>query len=325
MINSLQYYESTSHDPYVNLAVERYLTDNAKAGIGIMFLWQNDNTVVIGKNQNPYAECDVDKIKQDNVKIARRTTGGGAVFHDLGNLNFSFINVRSEYNVDTNLSVIINALSRLGIKAEKTGRNDIEARLSGILSGIANKTAKFSGNAFYESGRYDEAPCLHHGTILINADMTRLAGYLKVPDAKLESHGVKSVKSRVVNLSEINNEITTDLVKKELFKAYEERYGLKCDKINIDDLYNNPDVIKYRDELKSDKWIFEKNIKFTHKMEISPTTTLYMLVEGDTIKKVSYNTDDLDPIRAEEVERNLIGQKYDTGLIWEVMTYGRIL
>lgn len=119
---------SESKDPYLNLSVEKYLTEQVQKGQAYLYLWQNENTVVIGRNQNPYAECDIKKIREDNVNIARRLSGGGAVFHDLGNLNFSFINHESEQQIETNMSVILTALESFGLHAEFMGRNDYRGK-----------------------------------------------------------------------------------------------------------------------------------------------------------------------------------------------------
>src|SRR5450756_2322293 len=142
----------SSLDPYLNLAYEEYLVESAGADEAILFLWQNHDTVVIGCNQNPWRECDISAMGWDGVKLARRVTGGGAVFHDMGNLNFSFIVPRARYDVVRQGSVIIGALRSIGIAAEQTGRNDI------TIGG-----RKFSGNAFM----HRKTTSLHHGTILI--------------------------------------------------------------------------------------------------------------------------------------------------------------
>lgn len=151
-------------------------------------LWQNEPTVVIGKNQNAFVEVDTDALARDGVHLARRITGGGAVYHDLGNVNFSFI---SASNADTGLDFvkftapILKALASLGVHAELSGRNDL------LLHG-----QKFSGNAQYSaSGR-----TLHHGTLLFDADLTVLSRYLRPDEEKLKSKGIKSVRSRVTNL-----------------------------------------------------------------------------------------------------------------------------
>lgn len=176
----------TTTNPHYNLAVEEYLFRNEREDV--CMLWQNEPTVVIGKSQNAFVEVDTDALQCDGVHLARRITGGGAVYHDFGNVNFSFISANS---ADTGLDFakftapILAALALLGVHAELSGRNDL------LLEG-----QKFSGNAQYSAnGR-----TLHHGTLLFDADLTALSRYLRPDEEKLKSKGIKSVRSRVTNL-----------------------------------------------------------------------------------------------------------------------------
>ena len=182
----MKLYVLTTTNPHYNLAVEEYLFRHEKDDV--CMLWQNAHTVVIGKNQNAFAEVDIDALQRDGVYLARRITGGGAVYHDLGNVNFSFISAQSgETGLDFAkfTAPILKALASLGIHAELSGRNDL------LLDG-----QKFSGNAQYSAnGR-----TLHHGTLLFDADLTVLPRYLRPDEDKLKSKGIKSVRSRVTNL-----------------------------------------------------------------------------------------------------------------------------
>ena len=150
MVTKLTYIESDQVNPSKNLAVEEYLLLHCEDKECILYLWQNQNTVVIGRNQNAWKECKVTKLEEENGHLARRLSGGGAVYHDLGNLNFTFLVNKDEYSLEKQLQVIINAMGRLGLKAEKSGRNDI------LIDG-----KKFSGNAFYEQEKH----CYHHDRI----------------------------------------------------------------------------------------------------------------------------------------------------------------
>ena len=171
-------------DPYVNLAAEEYLTMNAEDGVMTLFLWQNAHTVVIGKNQNPWRECNVEAIKRDGIYLARRMSGGGAVYHDLGNLNFTFIAKDGLFDIARQTDVILLACRLLGINAVKTGRNDL------TVTG-----RKFSGHAYFSSGGFN----YHHGTIMMDVKGDDLSKYLNVSAAKLKSKGVESVRSRVTS------------------------------------------------------------------------------------------------------------------------------
>ena len=122
---ALRVIESVSHDPWFNLALEEWLFEHTTPDEMVFYLWRNGPTVVIGRHQNPWVECRLEDMDRDGVKLARRASGGGAVFHDLGNTNFTFAARRRNYNVARQIDVILDALSRLGVEARFSGRNDI--------------------------------------------------------------------------------------------------------------------------------------------------------------------------------------------------------
>ena len=132
MIHSIFLYQAQGVDPYENLAAEQFLLEHLQPGQCILYLWQNQNTVVIGKNQNPWAECRVSLLQEEGGKVARRLSGGGAVFHDLGNLNFTFLAKTEDYDVDKQLSVIAQACGYAGIPVEKSGRKSSVTASAGI-------------------------------------------------------------------------------------------------------------------------------------------------------------------------------------------------
>lgn len=211
MIEKLRIFEGSGFDPHRNLATEKRLLDTVAPGECILYLWQNQNTVVIGRNQNPWVECRTSLLEEEGGHLARRLSGGGAVFHDLGNLNFTFLVSTEDYDVDRQLSVIQHACALAGITAEKSGRNDLLAQGS-----------KFSGNAFYKAK--DRA--YHHGTLLISADMDKLQRYLSPSKAKLAAKGVASVRSRVINLQKLAPALTCDTMRRHMRAAFEAVYGL---------------------------------------------------------------------------------------------------
>ncbi len=199
-----------SLDPWHNLALEEQLFDTHKGGV-LLYLWQNQDTVVIGRNQNAWKECRMQALEEDGGRLARRTSGGGAVFHDTGNLNFSFIADKSLYDQQRQLALILQAVESLGIRASFTGRNDI----------VTDSGAKFSGSAF----RHFQNVSLHHGTILLSADMHKLSKYLAPSTEKLRSKGVESVRARVCNLCEYRPELTPAMMKAALIDAFAQSYG----------------------------------------------------------------------------------------------------
>lgn len=180
-----------STDPFYNLACEEYFLRYSDEDV--FMLWQNEPSVIIGRNQNMYAEVDLDYVKEAGVHVARRITGGGAVFHDLGNINYSFITSREKAEVLDFAyfsAPILKALTALGLKIALNGRNDLVAALpdgsTGKCSGAAETATK--------------TRILHHGTLLYDSDMEALSKALKPDEEKLKSKAIKSVRSRVVNL-----------------------------------------------------------------------------------------------------------------------------
>ena len=209
MITSAKIFISACTDPHENLAMEEAMLLSLPAGQAVLFLWQNAHTVVIGSGQNAWRECNTALLEKEGGKLARRSSGGGAVYHDLGNLNFSFIVPREDYDVDRQLTVVMNAVRMLGLNAEKTGRNDL------TVNG-----RKFSGNAF----RLLKTSALHHGTLLVHSDMGQVGRYLTPDQDKLKAKGVKSVASRVVNLSELGD-MTVQDISEAMIAAVRAEYG----------------------------------------------------------------------------------------------------
>lgn len=291
---------SDSFDPTYNLALEEFLTKNVVEDDIILYLWQNERTVVIGKNQNYWSEVNAPAAEADCVTVVRRLSGGGAVFHDLGNLNFTFILRKENYDVQRQLSVIIDALDGLGIKAEKTGRNDIEA-----------DGRKFSGNAFFKSS----AGWYHHGTLMVDVDKEKLGKYLNVSTAKLQSKGVKSVKARVVNLKELREDITIEMLCEELYKAFGRIYG--CDPIKISpEEIDWAEVENLQERYSSWEWTKGRKIPFTVQIEKRfawGNIDLQMNVDGGIIKDAICYSDAMNENIGEEIARGLIGTEYVEG------------
>ena len=210
-------------DPRENLALEEYVISNCAPDEVWLYLWRNENTVVIGRNQNPWRECNMQAIKEDNVTLVRRESGGGAVFHDGGNLNFTFIADKRLYDLEKQLRVIKRALATFGLAAEFSGRNDI------LVNG-----RKFSGNAFTHKGEIS----MQHGTLLVNSNMDKLSRYLSPSKLKLQAKGVQSVRSRVCNLSQFAD-IDTERLSCAIMRAFEQEYQSLSASITSDELDKN--------------------------------------------------------------------------------------
>ena len=297
MVNKITYIESKQNYPYRNLAIEEHLLLNCAKDQCILYLWQNRHTIVIGRNQNAWKECLVSKLEADDGFIVRRLSGGGAVYHDLGNLNFTFLVNKENYDLNKQLQVIIEAVGKFGIKAERSGRNDI------LIDG-----KKFSGNAFYETG----SQAYHHGTIMLNVNIDELSKYLTVSKEKLKSKGVDSVRSRVANLIDFRSDITLDMLKESLFEAFQEVYGLKANIISVEEL-DQSDLDKRTAYFASWDTIFGKRIDFQH--EISKRFEWGQIlvqfgVDSGVIKEVAVFSDSMKTDFIPELEDSLRNCKY---------------
>ena len=187
-MNPMIYLESRSTDPAFNLAMEQYIFDELPRNESYFFLWQNDNTVVVGRHQNAWAELNIPYVREHGIHVVRRLSGGGAVYHDMGNLNFTFVadaGDSGELDFRSFCQPVAQVLANYGVRADIGGRNDIS---------IDGK--KFSGNAQYMR----EGRVMHHGTLLFDSDMSVLGAALRPAPEKLQSKGVQSVRSRVTNL-----------------------------------------------------------------------------------------------------------------------------
>lgn len=281
-------------DAHFNQAVEATLMSTARANAIVLYLWRNDKTVFIGKNQNAFTECKIPRIEEDGGTVARRLTGGGAVYHDKGNLNFTFLAPRSAYSVSENFKIMTRGLKKLGFDARLSGRND-----------VVIDDRKFSGNAFYNG----KDVCFHHGTILINADFEKLSDYLNVPKVKLEAKGVKSVVSRVLNLSEIDPSVTWEKVEDALIKSFYEYYGSYEELLPKEDLeYETLEsyFLKFSDE----KWIKGDDVYYDLRAQMRlewGTADIRFKMRGTKITKARIYSDCLDTDAVELKEKLLVG------------------
>lgn len=287
---------SPQTNPYWNVAVENYFVSQQAQNQVVMYLWKNHRTVVIGQNQNPFAECNVDALLTEGGYVMRRTTGGGAVYHDDGNINFSFVAPYDLYDQQRQFEVIRTALRDYGLETELSGRNDI------LCNG-----RKFSGNAF-SKGTYQR---LHHGTILIKGNMDDLSRYLKVRASKLHKHGVASVQSRVVNLSELAD-ITSDNIVSHLVSAFETVYGGKVQTIDFEELKQRPEVVELYNKYSSDEWLYGKWRNFTAQRSGqfdwgSVDISLTVDEQRGIITDIAVATDALEVGLADDLRRLLVG------------------
>ena len=298
MVDHIKIYQTNSIDPYLNIATEKYLLETVEKGCCILYLWQNQNTVVIGRNQNAWVECRTSLLEEEGGHLARRLSGGGAVFHDLGNLNFTFIMCDEDYDVDKQLSVIQAACASLGIIAERSGRNDLLA-----------DGQKFSGNAFYHS----KGKAYHHGTLLVNVDMEKLSRYLTPSKAKLEAKGVASVRSRVVNLSELSPGLTCEGMAVHMRNAFSKVYGLPSQEITLSPAARAT-IEESRKQLRSWDWLYGPRLPFSFACEDRfswGSIRLELQVESGVVQAARAYTDSMDWQLAEQLQEALTGCKFN--------------
>ena len=297
MISRLSVLNGVSLDPWYNLAVEETLLNRVSSGEIILYLWQNAHTVVIGRNQNPWKECRVSLLEEEDGKLARRLSGGGAVYHDLGNLNFTFLVRQEDYDVSRQLSVIELACKRAGIPVKRSGRND-------LLAG----GRKFSGNAFYKH----EGKCYHHGTLMVAVDTARVERYLSPSKAKLQAKGVSSVRARVVNLTEYVPALTCGGLRRDLIDAFETVYQGAAALLTEQDL-DMAAVETLRSRNESWEWRFGKDLPMSFscadKLDWGEVQ-ISLQVEQGVVRGAQVFSDAMDWSLAPAIEQTLLGARF---------------
>ncbi|GLC81116.1 lipoate--protein ligase [Lacrimispora brassicae] len=287
---------SEEFDPYFNIAAEHQLFSASQEDTHL-FLWQNDSSVIIGRNQNLYAECDLAYLREHNIKPVRRFSGGGAVYHDKGNVNFTFITKEASASHVHFIKLIQSAMQRLGIDCEFSGRND-----------LLFQNRKFSGHAYYTDGdNY-----MYHGTVLVNVNFEQLENALTPSKLKLKSKGVGSVRSRVINLSEIDNRITAQAVIHAFIETFE------C--INIEYINKNNFHPPMEKILSSDDWMFAQSPEFDMELERNypfGNISVYISIADNLIQTVKINTDSLKLCDFKDCEKELYKTSFHEQAIWD--------
>lgn len=288
---------SRAVDPAYHLAAEEYLMSLCRPEEEILFLWQNANTVVVGRNQNPWKECAVDALAESGGRLVRRLSGGGAVYHDLGNLNFTFLSAMSEGRVEENSRVIVNVLATFGVEARFSGRND-------ILVG----EKKVSGCAFYE----ENGILCHHGTLLVNTDVNALEAALRPSVLKLQSKGIDSIRSRVINLREIDRSMTVQTLMSALCREY--IGSMQYETLPRGYMETLEPVARRKAVYESDQWTFGESPKFTSQETCRfpwGEVELNMEVADGVIRRAKVYTDALDTRISRRWEERFEGLDYE--------------
>lgn len=310
MIDTLAIVTSDSVDPYGNLALEEYLLGKVAPGLCILYLWQNENTVVIGRNQSALDECNCAALAAAGGHVARRLSGGGAVYHDLGNQNFTFLMPKGDFDKAKQTRVLCEAMRTLGMDAQVSGRNDLT---------IDGK--KFSGHAYYHS-RAAMPASYHHGTIMVDVDALALSRYLNVNPLKLAAKGVKSVRSRVANLVEFSPELSCATVRGAVTQAFGQVYGLPVGELALDgeDLAA---VAQLRERYASDAWVYKDDRPLEHSAQARfawGTNRLDWTCRDGRIAEAALWSDGLDADALEEIPKLLEGIALDGTASRETVT-----
>ncbi|MEO1849568.1 MAG: lipoate--protein ligase [Psychrobacter sp.] len=297
----LRILKSAVTNPWFNLATEDWIFNTLNPDSHMLFLWRNSETVVIGRSQNPWVECKTDKMEADDVFLARRQSGGGAVFHDLGNTNFTFLSPSDAYDQEANFTVIINALQKLGIDATLSGRNDMQ---------VGDR--KISGSAF----RHAADRSFHHGTLLVNANMQKLGDYLNPHPLKLKAKGIKSVRARVANLVDFNETINHETLSDAIIEAFCEYHGETAQVEQLDEasLAKQPTLNAYYQQMADWDWRFGKTPEFTHHIETRfdwGMMDVHMDVKQAMITEVVIFSDALNVELIDLLKNTLTGVKYN--------------
>ncbi len=290
----IKYYESPGYNPYLNLAMEEKLMETYESGTLVFYLWQNKDTVVIGKNQCASDECNLSLMNEDNIKLARRSSGGGSVYHDMGNLNFTFITGAEYFDNKKQLDVVIEALNSFGIECYFSGRNDL------YIDGF-----KISGQAFLKK----RGKVLHHGTLLFDVNIEDLGKYLKTDSEKLKTHGVQSHIQRVKNIKDFNSNLSIEKIKKALKKSIIKTYNLPLLEYKLP----KADESKYS----SDEWLYRINIdglrlkrRFSYGL-----IDINLELKNNIIVSLVINSDVMDTSLIDEIREQLINRAFDESLI----------
>ncbi|MBO4389055.1 MAG: lipoate--protein ligase [Spirochaetales bacterium] len=289
-------FRSESRDIRYNLALEEYILNRYATKNRILFLWRNDSCVVIGRYQNPWAECDLTAMERDGVVLARRSSGGGAVYHDRGNCCFTLAGPKGTADKSENFELLLRALRCLGLEPELSGRNDI------IIGG-----RKVSGSAFRNTAGYES----HHGTMLIKTDLQAAGRYLTPGADKLQSKGVKSVESRIANLTDFAPGLEPEDFETALFREAEKQFG--GDGQSLPEIREDAGLEELELRYASREWVFGRTPRFSNRisgrLEWGGIEVL-LDVSGGRIDRACVYSDCLEAGPVEELQRLLPGLEY---------------
>ena len=298
-------------DPHINLAIEEYALKNLDINETYLLFYINEPSIIIGKNQNTIEEINTDYVETNGIHVVRRLSGGGAVYHDLGNLNFSFITKddgESFHNFRKFTEPVVEALQKLGVNAMLSGRNDLEV-----------DGRKISGNAqFSTKGRM-----FSHGTLMLNSEIENVVSALKVKKDKIESKGIKSVRSRVANISEfLTEKVSIEEFRSLLLKnIFAEQDDIPEYILTEEDWEKIHQLSKER--YQNWDWNYGKSPKFnlqhSHRFPVG-SIDVRLEVNKGLIENCKIYGDFFGVGEVSEIEKKLTGIRYDKGEIEQVLS-----
>jgi len=305
----MRYIINNSTDPYFNIALEEYCLMHVDPGEDYFLLWQNEPSIIIGKNQNTLEEINTRFVEERGIKVVRRVSGGGAVYHDLGNLNFTFISkVNPERTTDFSVFAdpVIKVLKELGVDAMLLGRNDI----------IANDR-KISGNA----QRLYRTKFLQHGTLLFDVNLEDLAEALNVSADKIQSKGIKSIRSRVANIRELLAEdMAVDEFREMLQRRLSDDYRSEEIRLTEEDLKQIEE--NARNKFASWDWTYGQSPAFNYRSEKrfpGGKVGVLIQVKDGLVKECKFYGDYLSIVDTEDFAERLTGLRYERKALEEAM------
>lgn len=283
-------------DPFRNQAIEKHLMDTLPEDTAILYLWNSTPTVMLGRAQNPWYECPVDDFTAKGGCIARRLSGGGAMFQDKGSLNFTFILPKTRFDIPRQLSTIGMAVGAFGVQAQASGRNDlsIEGR-------------KFCANAFFKSG----SAAMHHGTILVSSQLGQMVNALTVEEGRLPV-GMKKPFPQVVNLSDVGRGVNLSALQESLYWAFARSFGAQPAMLD-ERMMDTRSIDRMAAQFASREWVYPATIPYTFTVtERFPWggVTVQMRAEGGIVRDARVYTDAMEAALFTHIEQALIGSPY---------------
>ncbi|QRG66752.1 lipoate--protein ligase [Brevibacillus choshinensis] len=297
-------------DPRINLAIEEYALKQLPASDDYLLFYINEPSIIIGKNQNTIEEINADYVAENNIHIVRRLSGGGAVYHDLGNLNFSFItndDGQSFHNFRKFTEPVVQALKGLGVEAELTGRNDIQVG-----------ERKISGNAQYST----KGRMYSHGTLLFASEMENVVSALKVNAEKIKSKGIKSIRSRVANITEfLDKDMTIEEFRLAILHSIFGGGEVEEYKLTEEDWANIHKLS--RERYQSWDWNYGKspksNFRASKRFDNIGTVEVQLDIEKGRIEEAKIYGDFFGAREVSELEAKLEGIPYDRGAVTDAL------